>query len=81
MAIRSIISEYIVEKVVNQRVVILKIEELLISIAFVVIAQNLCLFDGFAVYAALAVAYCVYKRNLVMQILHGGLNYDYRFHV
>lgn len=73
MAIRSIISEYVVEKIVNQRVVFLKIEELLISIAFVVIAQNLCLFDGFAVYAALAVAYCVYKRNLVMQMLYGGL--------
>lgn len=73
MAIRSIISEYVVEKIVNQRVVFLKIEELLISVAFVLIAQNLCLFDGFVVYAVLTVAYCVYKRNLVMQMLHGGL--------
>ena len=50
MIFRSVVSECVVEKIVDQKNLPLKIEELVLSVIFIIIAKNFSLAQGFAVY-------------------------------
>ena len=52
MIFRSVISECVVEKIIDQKNISLKIEEFVSSFFFILIAKNLSLVQGFLVYCA-----------------------------
>lgn len=70
MIFRSVVSECVVENLIDQKNVSLKIEEFVLSVIFILIAKNLSLVQGFAVYGVVVCLLIAKHRDLIRDLIN-----------